>query len=82
MLMTAERTPEMEDEEAAFCRLASLAEVDWELGTTWTQDVEVRVVIPPFSMVAVKVFFTALEVVLVPVVMVFSLVESDVVDEA
>lgn len=52
------------------------------MGTTATQDVEVRVVIPPFSMVAVKVFFTALEVVLVPVVMVLSLVESDVVDEA
>lgn len=56
--------------------------MDWELGTTATQDVEVRVVIPPFSKVAVKVFFTALEVVLVPVVMVLSLVESDVVDEA
>lgn len=40
-------------------------------GTTATHDVEVKVVMPPCAMVEVKVFCTALEVVRVPVVIVF-----------
>ena len=40
-------------------------------GTTATQEVEVMVVVPPFSKVVVRVFRTALDVVTLPVVMVF-----------